>query len=240
VPRLRSALARLRKRRRRPLDFGAFSRTRPFDRDFGFGRGEPVDRVYIERFLAGFGASSQGGSGAIRGRVLEIGDDLYSSRFGGDAVERVDVLDVSAANTRADFVADLADAPELPANAFDCVICTQTLLLIWDVDAALGTLHRVLRPGGTLLVTVPGISQGCRSGDGRWEDYWRFTQSSLRRLVGEEFGPDAVTVRAFGNVKTAASFLYGLAAGDLDPNDFLRDDPDYPVIVAASAVKAPK
>jgi len=38
-------------------------------------------------------------------------------------------------------------------------VFTQTLHLIYDVRSAIRTLHRVLKPGGVLLATFPGISQ---------------------------------------------------------------------------------
>ena len=50
----------------------------PVSRSFGFDRGTPVDRRYIEQFLARHAA-------AIRGDVLEVGDDGYTRRFGGAA-----------------------------------------------------------------------------------------------------------------------------------------------------------
>ena len=43
------------------------------------------------------------------------------------------------------------------------MICTQTLQLVFDVGAAVQTLHRILKPGGVALVTIPGITQ--MSGD---------------------------------------------------------------------------
>ena len=141
-------------------------------------------------------------------------------------------------NPDATVVADLADAPKLPSDAFDCVICTQTLLLIYDVHAAVRTLHRVLKPGGTALVTVPGISRSCRPDDGAITgDYWRFTTMSAKQLFEETFQPAGVTVEAYGNVLTAAAFLYGLAAEELAPSELDVHDPDYQVIIGVKAVK---
>jgi hypothetical protein len=61
------------------VGFGSLRRTEPISRDFGFVRGGPVDRYYIEGFLSRH-------AGDIAGRVLEIGDDTYTRRFGGGAV----------------------------------------------------------------------------------------------------------------------------------------------------------
>ena len=62
-------------------------------------------------------------------------------------------------NPQATIVGDLTDAPQIPSDAFDCAIVTQTLQFVYNVRAALATLHRILAPGGVLLATVPGITK---------------------------------------------------------------------------------
>jgi hypothetical protein len=81
--------------------------------------------------------------------------------------------------------------------------------VIYDVKAAIGTIQRILKPGGTALVTVLGIRQICRPDIDSWGDYWRFTTLSARRLFEEVFDPANVTVDSYGNVLTASAFLYG-------------------------------
>jgi len=204
--------------------FGDLRRLTPMSRAFGFDRGQPVDRHYIENFL-GRNASD------IRGRVLEVGDATYTHRFGGALVSRSDVLHVNNGNPDATIVADLAHGHAIPSGAFDCVILTQTLHLVYDVRAAAATLRRILAPHGTCLITVPGISQ---IDSGTWRDswYWAFTPASLRRVLAESFGTN-VDVHAFGNVLTASAFLYGLSASELTSEELAVADASYPVIVAA-------
>ena len=67
-----------------------------------------------------------------------------------------DILMATEGNPQATIVGDLTDAPQIPSDAFDCAIVTQTLQFVYDVRAALATLHRILAPGGVLLATVPG------------------------------------------------------------------------------------
>jgi SAM-dependent methyltransferase len=216
--------------------YGSLRRVTPVSRNFGFDRGHPVDRHYIEAFLTAHASSD--GNGLVRGRVLEIGEDRYASRFADRGrIEQVDVLDPSPENPDANLIADLTDAPQIPSDAYDWIICTQTLLLIWDVHAAVRTLHRILMPGGTLLLTVPGISKICRPEMQTWGDYWRFTSLSARLLVEEAFDPGKITVETYGNVLTAASFLYGLSAEDLRPEELDARDPDYQVLIGVKAVK---
>ncbi len=201
----------------------------PVSRTFGFDRGLPIDRYYIEDFLGSCRAD-------VRDRVLEIGSDAYTRRFGGPQVTRRDVLNVHAAPGTT-VVADLTRAENIPAATYDCFILTQTLPFIFDARAALRTAHRILKPGGVLLVTVPGISQISRHDAERWGDYWRFTPHSLRRLLMEVFAESSVALRTYGNVRSAAALLDGRAAHELRPLELNHADPDYPVIVAARAVK---
>jgi SAM-dependent methyltransferase len=211
----------------------------PFDREFGAGRGSPIDRYYIEDFLRRHAGSAGYAPSAIRGRVLEIGEDRYTRSFGdASAIERVDILDASRANPNATIVADLASGDGIPSEAFDCVICTQTLLLIFDVRSAVRTLHRSLKPGGIVLVTVPGITKISRPDMDVWGDYWRFTTASARRLFEEVFDPSEVTVESYGNVLSATAFLYGLATEDLKRAELDVRDPDYELLIAVKAIKA--
>jgi len=206
--------------------FGDLRRLTPMSSAFGFDRGQPVDRYYIETFLGRNAAD-------IRGRVLEVGDATYTRRFGGQLVSQSDVLHVSDGNPDATIVADLAHGDAIPSAAFDCVILTQTLHLVYDVRAAAATLRRILAPHGTCLITVPGISQ---IDPGTWRDswYWAFTPASLRRVLAESFGT-SVNVHSFGNVLTASAFLYGLSASELTSEELAKGDASYPVIVAARA-----
>lgn len=227
---------------------GSLRRLTPVSRRFGYDRGTPIDRYYIERFLARYGGAEDYAAGDIRGRVLEVGDDMYTRKFGdpppeagsparGGGVENLDVLHVSADNPQATVVGDLATGDGIASDSFDCVICTQTLHVIYDVRGAIRTLHRMLAPGGVLLATFPGITQSCQPDKDLWGDYWRFTTRSARRLFEEVFEPEKVTVEAYGNVLTAVAFMHGLAAEELRWQELDLRDPDYEVLVAVRAVK---
>jgi SAM-dependent methyltransferase len=214
----------------RTIDLGSLRRTTPISRHFGYDRGKPVDRHYIEGFLRRHAAD-------IRGRVLEIGDNAYTRAFGGARVTESDVLHIDPGTRGATFTGDLQKGDNLPSDAFDCVVLTQTLHLLFDMRAAITTLHRILKPGGVLLVTVPGVSS-VDSGEwgGTW--MWSFTAASLGRLLSGSFAENDIGVTTYGNVLTAVAFLHGLAEHELHTEDYGVADPHYPVIVAARAKKA--
>jgi SAM-dependent methyltransferase len=203
-------------------------RAEPLSRKFGLDRGTPLDRFYIERFLVAESA-------AIGGRVLEIGDATYTKRY-GNAVERSDVLHATAGNPDATIVGDLATGENVPSAAFDCIILTQTLPFVFDVQRAAAGVLDALAPGGTALVTLPGISQISRFDMDRWGDFWRFTDASARRLFGEGF--DRVDVQTHGNVAAACAFLYGFAAEELEPEVLAHTDPDYQLLITVAARRA--
>ncbi len=211
--------------------FGSLRRLAPISRKWGKDRGGlPIDRYYIERFLAAHASD-------IRGRVLEVGDDVYTNQFGGAAVEHSDVLHAAAGNPKATIIGDLTDAEHVPSNAFDCVILTQVLQFIDDPQAAIRTLNRILRPDGVLLLTASGISQISRFDMERWGEFWRFTTLSLQRLLTSEFPVDGVRVESFGNVLASVAFLHGLAAHELRQEELDYQDPDYQLLIAAWARK---
>ena len=210
--------------------FGDLRRFSPISHNFGWDRGTPIDRYYIETFISRNASD-------IRGRVLEIGDNLYTRQFGGTHVERSDILSVEASNPKATFVGDLTQLATLPESAFDCIVLTQTLQYIFDIPAAVATLFRALKPGGILLLTVPSVRSQVdgRAWGATW--YWWFTSAAIRRLLEQLFQPDAVTVDTYGNIFVATAFHFGIALEELKPGELDRSDPEFPVIVAARAVK---
>jgi SAM-dependent methyltransferase len=216
---------------RRRVRFGSLRRLEPLSREFGFDRGRPIDRYYIEAFL-------ERHAERVRGRVLEVGTDLYTRRFGADRVTASEVLHVAERRPGVTLVGDLTD-PALPLEdaSFDCVILTQVLHFVFDVPAALRNVNRLLRPGGTLLLTEAGISAASRYDRERWGEYWRFTSQAIGRLLDGGLPGCRVEVASHGNVLSAAAFLYGIAAHELTRRELDHCDPDFEVVVTAVAEK---
>ena len=211
--------------------FGSLRRLEPVSTDYGNSRGLEIDRYYIEKFLAEF-------SSDIRGHVLEIKHAAYTRKYGGDRVLKSDVLHPVEGNPDATIVADLTKADHLPSNTFDAIIFTQTLQVIYDIRTVIATLHRLLKPGGVLLATASGMAKLSLEDFDKWGEYWRFTSLSARLLFEEAFGAGNVTVRSYGNVLSAISFLEGLAVEDLNKKELNTVDRAYEVLIAVRAIKA--
>lgn len=219
-------LRRSAKRLLRPTDWGDFRNLEPKSRLYGIDRGTALDRHYIESFLAAH-------ANDIRGVVLEVASDAYARRFGKpDATEVISITDGPGVT----IVGDLTSPTTLPRVHFDCIILTQTLCFIYDAKAALANCHAALKPGGVLLMTVPGICQISSFDDTLTGDYWRFTTASVQRLLSEESFARA-DVRSYGNVLAATAFLHGIASEELTAEELDHEDEEYPVIVAARGVK---
>jgi SAM-dependent methyltransferase len=197
---------------------------------FGFDRGTPVDRWYVERFLAAHGD-------CLRGDALEFGDATYLRRFGASGC-RHHVLHARPGNPLATLVGDLETGSGLPDNAFDAIIATQVLPFLYHTAPAAANLARMLRPGGVALLSVCGISPISRYDEERWGDYWRFTPRSFRRLLDDAFPGGVREVTAWGNVQVASGFLYGMAAEEFSTDELLAQDGDFPLVMTARVEKA--
>lgn len=205
------------------VDFGDLYRTAPLSTRFGKDRGGPVDRIYIENFL-------QANRSLVKGRVLEVANNHYTKTIGGAAVTRSDVLHIEENYPGATIIADLGSPINLDENLFDCIILTQTLQFIYDCPQAVANCYKILKPGGCLLLTVPGISH---IGKDPWNWYWSFTSFSVRRMLSGVFGEKGTTVEAFGNLLTASAFLYGMGKAEIKQKDYDLHDPAYQVIITA-------
>ena len=215
---------------RRPIDFSDQLRTEPISRKFGFDRGCPIDRYYIDSFL-------KQNQNLITGSVLEIAESTYGKQFGHD-IASYEVLHYDDSNKKATIVGDLTKPETLPKERIDCFICTQTLNFIFDVPKAIEGSYKVLKQGGTLLCTVSGISQISRYDMDRWGDYWRFTDLSIRKLMESVFGEGNVEIVTFGNALAATAFLQGLAIDDLPDTSLLdKKDLDYQITIGIKATK---
>lgn len=214
------------------VDFGGLRRLAPISPIFGIDRDLiSIERHYIEAFL-------ERHSSDIQGRVLEMGDPAYTVKFGGSRVTHSDVLHYVEGNPRATVVADLTNGDNIADDTFDCIIITQTLQMIFDIDAAIRTLHRILKPGGVVLATSHGITRiARREGVDDWGEYWHFTSQSSKRLFEPYFGAANTTVHSYGNVLSVVGSLHGLAASELTPQELAHRDPNYELLVTVRARK---
>lgn len=201
----------------------------PVSERFGLERGTPVDRFYIEQFIAGK-------AHLITGRVVEIAEKTYTEKFGKN-VEIVEILHVDKNDKSATIIADLTQPESVPENIADTFICTQTLNFIYDVRTAIKSIHKLLKPQGKAIITVAGLSQISRFDMDRWGDYWRFTDKSLKILLTEVFPENDVQIEIMGNVYSATMLLHGIALEEVNIAKLAVKDDNYQVIIGAIITK---
>ena len=208
------------------IDWGALRRLEPISNRWGFDRGQPVDRYYIENFL-------QKHSTCIRGHCLEVMNPDYSNRFGKEFVTQADAVDINPGNPRATIIGDLLDPHTLPANTYDCIILTQTLTVIYDGRTVMRNCYAALKPGATMLVTAACM---CRYSP-HPEDFWRLTDRSLTRLIADNTDCNDFEIEAHGNLVTSTAFLMGIASGELTQAELEHKDFRFPIVVCARLQK---
>ena len=100
---------------------------------------------------------------------------------------RTVTLDIDP-RTRPDVVADITRRNDslLAPESFDLVCCTEVLEHVLDPFGAVAEMHRILKPGGHLLLTTPFNFLI----HGPLPDCWRFTEHGIRALLAGRF--DAV------------------------------------------------
>jgi SAM-dependent methyltransferase len=200
--------------------------TGPVSRTFGYERGTPIHRYYVDRFF-------ESHAHRIRGRCLEFSDPGYVTRFGERRPSRIDVLDMTSENPNATLVADLTKPNDMPSDAFDCIVCVHVLHLVYEADAFTRELHRMLAPGGALLVAVPGTSMI----DPNWTEFRRWTALGIETLFRQFFPSSAIHVESYGNSLAAAAEMRGLASDEIAPWELNAKDDIFPVEIGGLAIK---
>ena len=194
----------------------------PVDDIYGFRRGKPIDRYYIERFLSSY-------QKYIRGCCLEISENTYTKRYGGERVTSSVMLHVQGWGDNV-IKGNLETGEGLNSDTFDTMIITQTLMFIYDIYSVVNNIYRSLKWNGCALITVSGISQISRYDDDNWGMYHAFYEKGLQKLFYPVFGEENTEIIHYGNVKSAMSFLYGVTTEELSTCDLDYEDYNYPVI----------
>jgi SAM-dependent methyltransferase len=132
----------------------------------------------------------------VRGRALDVGCGWR--KFGWDAV-RIDINP----EYRPDVVGDIEGPLGLRDASFDTVLALDVLEHVRRPFRAVAEVTRVLKPGGTLFLTVPF----CYPRHGT--EYYRFTELGLRDML-EGFDAEIVPI-VRGRL---ANFLRNCAPGD--------------------------
>ena len=196
----------------------------PASYGWGVWRGYSIARYFIDKFVEKYKTK-------ISGNVMEIGDKHYTNM--GERVSKCIVLDLDSDNCGIYVRGNLETGVGIPKNDIDCLILTNVLSSLLDVNAAIRNALDALKKKGRMIITVPGIAGLDRNQNETYGCYWRFTPTSLLKLL-RKYAPKAeITIETYGNAKTSAAFLYGMAVEDLSMEDLGYIDESYPLVIGA-------
>jgi len=144
------------------------------------------------------------------GRVLDYGcADVPYRRFFAADIDYV-TADLRG-NARAAIEINADGSLPCEDESFDAVVSTQVLEHVGDPGLYLSECHRVLRPGGRLLLSTHGMMLYHPDP----VDYWRWTCAGLRRIV-QDAGFDVVRFEGImGLTATGVQFTQDALLGHL-------------------------
>jgi len=143
-----------------------------------------IGTVYLRKALA---SASQ----YAHGIMLDVGCGFrpYEDIFRAEVTHYIGVdYPVGIEKARVDLIADALDLP-LADDSVDTALATELMEHLPDPDQFLSQITRVLRPFGTLILSVPFMEPLHEEP----RDYYRFTPYSLRLLLGR-YGFDVIEI----------------------------------------------
>jgi hypothetical protein len=198
--------------------WGNLRRLKAFSDEFGWDRGTPIDRYYVDRFFERHRAD-------ITGDVLEVGTSMYTRRYGHD-LRTIDAFDIDP-QFEDTIRCDLAHSENiLKSEAYDCVLLPCTLSVLREIDPCLRNALRVVRPGGVILANAAGLGRLDRADI----DFWRPTPAGWRELLQRTWSGCEVVVEGEGNLLALEAFNLGLSLEELKPKELDHNDPIFPLV----------
>ncbi|OUN78471.1 SAM-dependent methyltransferase [Alistipes sp. An54] len=163
---------------------------------------EASDNFVFQRSLLAYHAAAQ----RIAGDVLEIGTGAgYGIEVVAPHARRFVTLDKHIpapellARPDVEFRQAVVPPLEFPDESFDCVISFQVIEHIRDDRRFVDEIHRVLRPGGRLIVTTPNAPMSLTRNPWHVREY---SAAELRQLLGSVFS-QVEALGVFGNDRVA-------------------------------------
>jgi SAM-dependent methyltransferase len=207
----------------RHIDWGQFRRTEPFCKNFGFGRGTPIDRYYLDKFIAHIRPQ-------VKGNTLEIGGAVgNSASFGFTQTTEYHALDLHPSPYN-DYAGDAHEPSLIAPETFDSIVCFNVLEHCTRPWIVAENIHRWLKKGGKAFCMVPNAQRVHELP----RDYWRPLPSALESMF-DRFTHKQMHV--YGNMMTHMASSYGIACEELTPEELDFSHPDYPVATCIVAEK---
>ena len=160
-------------------------------------------RAPLARWLASEARRAAEDLGPYRLLDVGCGEMPYRPIFALHASEIVGLDTVE--NPRATLKGPIEAIPA-PDASFDLVLCAQVLEHVDDPAQGVAELHRVVRPGGRVLLSTHGTMVYHPNP----VDLWRWTGAGLERLFAANGDWESITVRAGAGTASSLAMLNAL------------------------------
>ena len=205
------------------LDWGDLKRRFPICHQFGFTRGTPVDRYYLDKFISEIRHQ-------VVGSVLEIGGVLQNKEiYQLSLATEYQTLEL-VFRPGVTVVGDAHDSTVIMPESVDTILLFNVLEHCHNPWVVVQNIHSWLRVGGKCFCLVPN-AQKLHSGP---KDYWRPLPDGMKQLF-QDFSE--YNLHIYGNPLTVLASFMGVAAEELSTQDLDDFHPDYPVSTCIAALK---
>ncbi len=137
-------------------------------------------REQVEQFLARHAKQHD----VRRARILDVAPQDWAGAAASFRLAMIETLDIDP-RSGATYIADLCadNRQRISSGRYDLIVCTEVLEHLLQPFDAVREIHRLLKPGGVVLVTTPFNFRI----HGPLPDCWRFTEHGLRALFAKGF-----------------------------------------------------
>ena len=197
-----------------------------YSEKFGFDRGTPIDRYYIDEFIRNLELNNEFNT------ALEFGELNYVEQFNVSHKFFLSHPDFSKSkDTKNQILFDLNTQKKYDGQKFDLIISTNVINFTKNPFVTLRHHIDMLNIDGTIFLTASSSMPISQFDAERWGDYWRFTPDAMHHLL--ENLDCEYQVESLGNFKSSVAFLCGLASEEMEESDLKEKDNRYPLLVVA-------
>lgn len=206
------------------IEYSDFKRYAPLCHDYGYSRGTPIDRYYLEQFIREIRSY-------VVGYTLEIGGSRENQYlYGFTNAMSYKTMDMHQ-KPEVDITGDIHDPNSLGSNSFDSIILFNVLEHCEKPWIVVENIYNWLTKRGSVFCMVPNSQRIHRDP----KDYWRILPDGMRSLFAKF---PIKQLYLYGNPITTIATMMGVAAEELSSEELNSFNSEYLVATCIYACKA--